>query len=63
MEHIHNIRTVTLDGHSLTLAQLVAVARFDAVVVLSETAKQALARSRALASEPASLTRASRCAA
>ncbi len=49
MEHIHNIRTVTLDGHSLTLAQLVAVARFDAVVVLSETAKQALARSRALA--------------
>ena len=43
------IRTVTLDGYSLTLEELVAVARFGAEVVLSPKAKEALLRSRDLA--------------
>ena len=49
MKDPKTIQTVVLDGHSLTLEQLVAVARFGAKVELSEQAKEALARSRALA--------------
>ncbi len=43
------IREVVLDGHSLTLEAFVAVARFGARVKLAEEAKEAMARSRALA--------------
>ena len=43
------IETVILNGHSLTLEALVAVARFGAVVKLSGTAREAMAQSRALA--------------
>ena len=49
MEHPKTIRTVALDGKSLTLEQFIAVARFGAKVSLTEEARQALARSRALA--------------
>lgn len=43
------IETVILNGHSLTLEALVAVARFGAAVKLSNTAKEAMTQSRALA--------------
>lgn len=43
------ISEVVIDGHSLTLEQFVAVARFGARVRLAEAAKEAMARSRALA--------------
>ncbi len=43
------IRDVVLDGHSLTLEALVAVARYGAKVSLSASALEALERSRALA--------------
>ena len=49
MEFPHHIRQIVLDGNSLTLEQLVAVARFGARITLSETALQALRRSRDLA--------------
>ena len=43
------IKQVVLDGHSLTLEALVAIARFDARVELAGEAREAMARSRALA--------------
>ena len=43
------IETVILNGHSLTLEALVAVARFGAAVELSNAAKEAMSQSRALA--------------
>ena len=49
MEHPKKIQTVILDGYSLTLESFVAVARYGAKVELAEQAKDALARSRALA--------------
>jgi len=49
MEHPKKIQTVILDGYSLTLESFVAVARYGAKVELAEQAKEALARSRALA--------------
>ena len=48
MEYPNAIRDVVLDGHSLTLEQLVAVARFGAKVSLSPKALEAMALSRAL---------------
>ncbi len=49
MQTPQKLQTVTLDGHSLTLEALVAVARFGAHVALAPQAKEALARSRRLA--------------
>ena len=49
MEHPSAIKTVTLDGRSLTLETFIAVARFHARVELDGGAREALARSRALA--------------
>ena len=49
MENPKLIRSVVLDGHSLTLESFVAVARFGAAVSLAPQAKEAMARSRALA--------------
>ena len=49
MDDPHSIRHVELDGRSLTLEQLVAVARFGAKVALSDAALSAIARSRKLA--------------
>ena len=40
-----DIGRVILDGHSLTLEALVAVARFDAAVELAPAAREAMARS------------------
>ena len=49
MEYPKNIRRVALDGHSLTLEDFVAIARFKAEAALSDEAREAMARSRALA--------------
>ena len=49
MEQPKNMKTVVLDGKSLTLEAFVAVARYGAKVELAEEAKEALAKSRALA--------------
>ncbi|MCR5664997.1 MAG: histidine ammonia-lyase [Oscillospiraceae bacterium] len=49
MELAKTIRTVALDGHHLTLDQLVAAARFGAQVELTQEAREAIRRSRALA--------------
>ena len=49
MEQPKEIKQVVLDGHSLTLEALVAIARFGARVELSGEAREAMARSRALA--------------
>ena len=49
MEHPKDIKRVVLDGRSLTLEALVAVARFGATVELAPEAREAMARSRALA--------------
>ena len=49
LEHAKSIQKVFLDGHSLTLDELVAVARFGAEVTLTEQARAAIRRSRALA--------------
>ena len=49
MELAKTIKTVRLDGNSLTLDELVAVARYNAPVELTKTALDALRRSRALA--------------
>lgn len=49
MDYPNAIRNVVLDGHSLTLEQLVAVARFDAKVSLAPKAIEAMSLSRALA--------------
>lgn len=49
MEHPKAIHCVTLDGHSLTLEEFIAVSRFGATVVLSDRATEAIERSRALA--------------
>ena len=46
MKHPKTIQNVVLDGHSLTLEDLVAVARFGAKVELSDQAREALARSK-----------------
>ena len=49
LELAKTIKTVRLDGNSLTLDELVAVARYNAAVELTKTALDALRRSRALA--------------
>ena len=49
MRSPRSIHTVVLDGHSLTLEELVAVARHGAQVQLAPAAKDAMERSRALA--------------
>ena len=49
MEHPKDIKRVVLDGRSLTLEALVAVARFGAAVELAPEAREAMVRSRALA--------------
>ena len=49
MEHPKEIKHAVLDGHSLTLEALVAIARFGATVSLAPEAWEAMARSRALA--------------
>ena len=49
LELAKTIKTVRLDGNSLTLDELVAVARYNAAVELTNTALDALRRSRALA--------------
>ena len=49
MEAARTIRSIALDGHSLTLDAFVAVARFGATVELTEEARSAIRRSRALA--------------
>ena len=49
MGHPKDIKTVALDGHSLTLESFVAAARYGAAVELTEEAREAMARSRALA--------------
>ena len=49
LELAKTIKTVPLDGNSLTLDELVAVARYNAAVGLTKTALDALRRSRALA--------------
>ena len=49
MEKAKNIPVVILDGHSLDLDQLVAVARFGAKVELAQAAREAILRSRGLA--------------
>ena len=54
MEHPEKIKTVRLDGHSLTLEGLVAIARFGARAELAQEALDAMARSRALAEKIAS---------
>ncbi len=43
------IQTVVIDGHSLTFEAFIAVARFGARVELAQSARAAMARSRALA--------------
>ena len=49
MELAKTIRSVALDGHSLTLEAFVAVARFGAAVEITEEAMAAMRRSRELA--------------
>ena len=49
MEQAKMIRKVSLDGHSLNLEAFVAVARFGAAVELTQQAREAILRSRALA--------------
>ena len=49
MEHPHCGRNVVLTGHSLTLTDFVAVARFGAKVSISQEAMDAMVRSRELA--------------
>ena len=49
MEKAKSIHLVALDGHSLTLDSFIAVARFGAAVELTEPAREAIRRSRALA--------------
>ena len=54
MEKTETIKIVRIDGHSLTLERLVAVARFGAQVELTDEAREAISRSRALAEKIAS---------
>ena len=49
MEHAKTISQVALDGHSLTLDGFVAVARFGASVELTDSAREAIRKSRDLA--------------
>lgn len=49
MKDLFAIKSVTIDGHSLTLEQFVAVARFGAQVQVAGSALEAMRRSRALA--------------
>lgn len=49
MEHPQSIQLVELDGKHLTLESFVAVARYGAKVALTDAAKAAMAKSRALA--------------
>ena len=52
------VRRVVLTGHSLSLEELVAVARFGAAVELAPEAREALERSRSLAEKIADEKRA-----
>jgi histidine ammonia-lyase len=47
--HPSDIHHVVVDGHSLTLEQFIAVARFGATVELADSALEAMTKSRALA--------------
>ena len=47
--HPKAIKSVMIDGHSLTLEQFVAVARYGAAVSLADSALEAMKKSRALA--------------
>lgn len=49
MKHPRTIQKVVLNGHSLTLEEFIAVARYGAVVELAAEAREAMVRSRALA--------------
>ena len=49
MLHPKLIQNVIIDGHSLTLETFIAVARYGARVELSQSAREAMQRSRALA--------------
>jgi len=49
MELARTIEEVVIDGHHLTLERFVAVARYGAKVTLSQTAREAVSRSRKLA--------------
>ena len=49
MEHPHSDQEVVLTGHSLTLAEFIAVARYGARVVVSDEAMEQMTRSRDLA--------------
>ena len=54
MNNPKEIRSVVLDGHSLTLEEFVAVARFGAQVSIAPSAMEAMKKSRALAEKIAS---------
>lgn len=49
MELPHCVRQITIDGHSLTLEQFIAAARYGAQVTISPQAMEAMEKSRALA--------------
>ena len=49
MELPHCVRQITIDGHSLTLEQFIAAARYGAKVTISPQAMAAMEKSRALA--------------
>ena len=49
MKNPKNITHVVVDGHSLTLEDLVAVARYNATVEIAPSAIEAMKKSRALA--------------
>ena len=45
---VKSIKEVVLTGHDLTLAELVAVARYDAKIKLAESAIESIKKSRAI---------------
>ena len=49
MELPHCVRQITIDGHSLTLEQFIAAARYGAQVTISPQAMEAMEKSRTLA--------------
>ena len=55
MKNPKNITHVVVDGHSLTLEDFVAVARYNATVEIAPSAIEAMNKSRALAEKIANL--------
>ena len=55
MKNPKNITHVVVDGHSLTLEEFVAVARYNATVEIAPSAIEAMNKSRALAEKIANL--------